>query len=171
MKVPVPLMHYVLYQNNRFLALSLCIGVAVLAGCVTPTLYQPMESYGFIIERGMEGYEDIQVDKNTYRVNFQGNSATNKERVERYAIYRCAELTMEKGYDYFVVISESSATEVSSSSSSGYVSKRSYVDVSSSFSVQKTIKLYKGVKPDDALHAYTASEVLANFADFIERPD
>jgi hypothetical protein len=69
---------------------------AGLAGCAKPALYQPM--------RGEDvGYGEQQLEKNRYRVWFAGNSATPRETVEDYVLYRCAELTLEHGYDYFVL--------------------------------------------------------------------
>ena len=49
------------------------------------------------------GYIAIQVDSSTYRVAFSGQNMT-LENTDRYAFYRAAELTLEKGFDYFVVL-------------------------------------------------------------------
>ena len=126
------------------------------AGCGNPTPYQRMQGGGLLGLGDKEGYEEVQVDGNTFRVNFQGNGHTSKETVERYTLYRCAELTLERGYDYFVVVDESSATDISSSYNYGTES----TDVSSSHSAQKTIKLFRGKKPEGNLAAYEAAEVL-----------
>lgn len=67
-------------------------GLAVLlAGCMTP--YQPHGMTG--------GYTDEKIDEDTYRVSFQGNGNTHREAVLKYFLYRCAELTLQKGYAYF----------------------------------------------------------------------
>lgn len=50
------------------------------------------------------GYTEQRIADDTYYVTFAGNGKTPKEVVERYFIYRCAELTREKGYKYFVVL-------------------------------------------------------------------
>jgi hypothetical protein len=79
------------------------VGVAVLfamailtTGCAT--------GYG---PKGMSGgYEDKQIDGNTYRVSFFGNGHTSGNTVWNYWIYRCAELTREKGFELFSLISE-----------------------------------------------------------------
>ena len=52
-------------------------------------------------ERG--GYSDQQLEQNRYRVTFTGNSMTSRETVETYLLYRAAELTVTKGYDWFVM--------------------------------------------------------------------
>lgn len=69
---------------------------AAIAACAKPALYQPM--------RGEDvGYGEQPLETNRYRVWFAGNSATPRETVEDYVLYRCAELTLDKGYDYFVL--------------------------------------------------------------------
>jgi hypothetical protein len=37
-------------------------------------------------------------------VSFKGNGYTPKDRVQTYMLYRCAEVTANAGYDYFVII-------------------------------------------------------------------
>ena len=49
------------------------------------------------------GYTDKKIDDDTYIVSFIGNSNTPTDRVWAYWIYRCAELTKEKGFDYFTL--------------------------------------------------------------------
>jgi hypothetical protein len=63
----------------------------LLAGCMTA--YQP---------RGMTGgYEEQKLDEDMYRVSFYGNGNTPRAAVLKYFLYRCAELTLERGYAYF----------------------------------------------------------------------
>jgi len=52
------------------------------------------------------GYTDKQLDENCYKVSFWGNQHTKPEDVDKYLLYRCAELSQKKGYDYFSIISE-----------------------------------------------------------------
>src|SRR5438270_4343037 len=68
--------------------------IAVLAGCETP--------YQVIGYRG--GYTDIPLDANTFRVSFEGNGLTSSQTVEIYLLYRCAELTVQRDHDYFVIV-------------------------------------------------------------------
>ena len=49
------------------------------------------------------GYVDDQVDEETYFVSFYGNGNTDGDTVWYYWIYRCAELTKEKGYTAFTL--------------------------------------------------------------------
>jgi hypothetical protein len=63
----------------------------LLAGCMTA--YQP---------RGMTGgYEEQKLDEDMYRVSFYGNGNTPRAAVLKYFLYRCAELTLERGFQYF----------------------------------------------------------------------
>jgi hypothetical protein len=74
--------------------LALAVTVFLLAGCATP--YQ---SGGF---RG--GYKEIQLDENVFQVSFRGNAFVSASRVENYTLLRSAEVAMENGYDYFVIV-------------------------------------------------------------------
>lgn len=68
-----------------------CALALFIAACAT--------SYG---PQGMTGgYQDKQVDEDSYIVSFYGNGHTSEQKVWNYWIYRCAELTLEKGYTVF----------------------------------------------------------------------
>jgi hypothetical protein len=68
--------------------------VTMLAGCATA--YQ---------HRGLTGgYRDTKVDDSHYIVYFDGNGYASKDRVWYFWIYRCAQLTREKGYTYFALM-------------------------------------------------------------------
>ncbi|MFT7359408.1 CC0125/CC1285 family lipoprotein [Parasphingorhabdus sp.] len=74
--------------------------ISLVTGCMTATPYQP-EISG---KAASGGYSDERLSENRYKVNFTGNSLTSRDRVEGYLLYRAAELTVENGYDYFVII-------------------------------------------------------------------
>jgi hypothetical protein len=67
-----------------------CI-IFIVAGCTTA--YGPESMTG--------GYRERLIDDNTYIVSFFGNGHTPEQQVWNYWLYRCAELTLEKGYNYF----------------------------------------------------------------------
>lgn len=71
-----------------------------LAGCATPTPYQPDEPG----HRIAGGFSEERLAGDRYRVTFSGNCFTSRERVERYLLYRAAELTLEKNYDWFSIV-------------------------------------------------------------------
>ncbi|UAK23837.1 CC0125/CC1285 family lipoprotein [Sphingomonas nostoxanthinifaciens] len=72
----------------------------LLAGCATETRFRPATGHGF----DRAGYSERQIEPNRYLVNFAGNSVTSRDTVERYLFFRAAQLTLEKGYDYFVTV-------------------------------------------------------------------
>lgn len=49
------------------------------------------------------GYSDQKIDETHYRVKFDGNGHASKDRVWGFWMYRCAELTREKGFAYFTI--------------------------------------------------------------------
>jgi hypothetical protein len=52
---------------------------------------------------GAGGYSDQQIESNRFRVNFVGNSMTSRETVETYLLYRAAQLSTERGFDWFLM--------------------------------------------------------------------
>lgn len=78
--------------------ITLALAVA-LAGCTTATPYQPLQGG----RQASGGYADEQIEANRFRVTFSGNSMTSRETVERYLLYRAAELTRQRGFDWFVM--------------------------------------------------------------------
>lgn len=70
-----------------------------LTACTTATPYQPLAQRGATTG----GYFDEQIEADRFRVTFSGNSMTSRETVERYLLYRAAELTRQRGYDWFVM--------------------------------------------------------------------
>lgn len=53
-------------------------------------------------KRGLTGgYHEVRVDDTHYVVSFDGNGFATKDRVWYFWIYRCAELTRQKGYVFF----------------------------------------------------------------------
>ncbi|TAL36237.1 MAG: hypothetical protein EPN98_05220 [Phenylobacterium sp.] len=76
---------------------ALLAAAALLAGCATVTPYQPQVSRGSVTG----GYTDTQVEPDRLRVSFAGNTLTSRETVEVGLLYRAAELTLARGYDWF----------------------------------------------------------------------
>src|SRR4051812_21264199 len=58
------------------------------------------------------GYTEAPIDETTWQVTFGGNEATAPEVVERYALFRAAEITVEKGYDYFIVMDKANNADL-----------------------------------------------------------
>jgi len=73
---------------------------ALLAGCATS--YGPSGATG--------GYKETKIDDDTFQVRFDGNGNTPRDKVTNYWIYRCAELTVQNGYQYFTQVSQTPKT-------------------------------------------------------------
>lgn len=87
-------------SRSRAVAVALALASAsILGACTTATPYQPATGRG----EYRTGYWDEQIEADRFRVTFAGNSLTSRETVERYLLYRAAQLTVERGYDYFVL--------------------------------------------------------------------
>jgi hypothetical protein len=67
--------------------------IMMLASCATA--YQKSGLTG--------GYGETKIDDSHYVVYFNGNGYTNKDRVWYFWVYRCAQLTLEKGFFYFSI--------------------------------------------------------------------
>ncbi len=78
--------------------LTLSMAALTLFACETIPTYHPAGSLGD------SGFSDQKISDNQYRVTFQGDASTPRHKVEDYLLFRAAELTQEKGDDYFVVI-------------------------------------------------------------------
>jgi hypothetical protein len=81
-------------------ALAAMAAALALGGCMTATPYQPATGTG----QYRTGYSDEQIEDNRFRVSFAGNTLTARETVERYLLYRAAELTVQHGFDHFILV-------------------------------------------------------------------
>ena len=158
--------------------------LASLGSCAT--------SYG---SKGLfGGFEEMRIDGNTMRVHFQGNGYTSKQTVETYTLMRCAELTQENGFDWFLVVdddTEAKDTQVHSgstnySSTSGVAGINSLGNVnygsstsgwtspSATFNIRKydsgvVIKMFSGERPQEAFNGYVAAEVIEFLGPQVDR--
>lgn len=78
---------------------ALASSTLLVAGCATETTYRPATGQGF----NRTGYSDRQIEDNRFLISFAGNSVTSRDTVERYLFFRAAELTLQNGYDYFLM--------------------------------------------------------------------
>jgi hypothetical protein len=70
---------------------------ALLTACATATPYQPNVAG----QKASGGFSETRLEGDRFQVNFAGNSVTSRETVERYLLYRAAEVTVQSGYDWF----------------------------------------------------------------------
>ena len=158
--------------------------VLALGACAQPTPYQPArDGYGFSEQR---------IEDNRYRIVFTGNSLTPLQVVDDYMLYRAAEITLQAGYDYFVVAdkhTDKSTRYLATFSDPGYpyygpyyrgrrfppywyappVETGSYRPIES-FSTSANIVLHRGKKPPDQAEAYDARDVIARLGPTIRYP-
>jgi len=85
--------------GRKAVVAALATSTLLVAGCATETRYRPATGQGF----NRQGYSDRQIEPNRFLVSFAGNSVTERDTVERYLFFRSAELTLQQGFDYFVM--------------------------------------------------------------------
>ncbi len=86
--------------SRAAVGLTLVMALAVSA-CATVNPYRPATSrYG-------SGFSEQRLEENRFRVTFKGDSATRRPDVEDYLLYRAAEVTLQSGFDYFVLADRS----------------------------------------------------------------
>ena len=83
--------------------LSTLLLIAIISACATS--YQKLGSTG--------GYSETALAENVYRVNFAGNAYTSLENSDDYTLLRCAELTLEKNYKYFIIVDSNRTSLIS----------------------------------------------------------
>lgn len=85
--------------GRKLVLAAMAASTLLVAGCATETTYRPATGQGF----NRTGYSDRQIEDNRFLVSFAGNSVTSRDTVERYLFFRAAELTLQNGYDYFLM--------------------------------------------------------------------
>lgn len=77
--------------------------VIFLQACSTP--YQKEGFTG--------GYTELQLDDNVFRITFRGNAYTSRENTSDFTLLRSAEIALNHGYKYFVIIDAKEYTKQS----------------------------------------------------------
>lgn len=94
----------------------LLISFFILSACATTAgsnLYYPATV------SGSDGYSDIQLDKNIFRVSYHGADNLMADEAEELALLRSAELTMKNGFTHFAIVDGVSRTDGTQSSGVG----------------------------------------------------
>lgn len=126
-------------------------------------------------EGGGSGYSEMSLGNDMYKVTFQGSSVIDSDTVYNFFLRRCAEITAEKGFDFFAFVdqSDSSKTRIENPTIDTYPynyrsNRRYYQYPAPSYTITEysrhgVIKLFKkGQQPPTAIEA---KEVLKNFKD------
>lgn len=152
----------------------------LLGACAAPqpSLYAPLA--------GRDGYADEELGKGLYRIKFQGNSVTSKERAEDYALYRAAELTLELGAFRFIVHDRLTEqfTKVTRETYDPYpygygprwyrrpgYGLHNFQYETTTYQAELTVEPFTGIAPRNAGKVYEADEVIRRLGPRIERPE
>lgn len=117
---------------------QIVILIALTYGCATS--YQP---HGFT-----GGYSHKKLNRDIYEVTFSGNGYTGASTVRAYALRRAAELAIEKGYDYFIILNNNQDTDYSVQNSNN---QTSLISKSSASVVVKMF--FSGEQPENSINA------------------
>jgi hypothetical protein len=132
----------------------------------TATPYQLAGKNGF-------GFTETQIEDNRTRLSFSGNSSTELTTVKKYVLFRAAELTLQRGYDYFFIVDRGVDT-TQEYRVSGPVRPRlgggTLEQSDASYQQIADVTMFKGQKPAIFPNAYDAREVKDNLEPSIQRP-
>ncbi len=80
----------------------------LLTACASPspTVYAPMS-----VTASGTGYEDVRIENDRWRVTFTGGGNASEAQVERLALRRAAELTLQNGFEWFEVVDRRTGRE------------------------------------------------------------
>lgn len=138
---------------------------------------------------GAQGYSEQVIEADRYRVTYTGDERQTAAEVRDLATLRAAELTMEKGGDWFEVVSDETNQDVEITDrlgSRGYATRPGYTrscgllgcttraypvrvidggrdtEAESIYDHSIEIVIHEGEKPADNNRAYNAAQVAAN---------
>ncbi|MBL8531400.1 MAG: hypothetical protein JNK94_06675 [Hyphomonadaceae bacterium] len=162
---------------------------AVLGACATATPYQQASA------NAPYGFQEQTIESNRVRINFRGNTLTDRATVETYLLYRAAEVTLERGFDYFIVANRNTDEDTRLQPTGPHLRPRfgfdywyfsprrgwspwydpfwaepsSYREVTRYEAVAE-IAMFHGAKPQNDANAFDAREVQTNLQGQIVRP-
>ena len=102
--------------GRGLMAAALASATLLAAGCATETTYRPATGHGF----DRTGYSERMVEPGRWLVSFAGNTVTPRDTVERYLLFRAAELTLQQGNDYFVMVDRDTNRQTRTYSTPGF---------------------------------------------------
>jgi hypothetical protein len=152
---------------RKFLFATAAIALFATGASAETTIYQPVSQ-----SRNHTGYAETQVDYNRMRVSFSGRAGSSRETVEANLLYRAAELTLQRGYDFFVIV-DHNVEATSEFQTVGPplppIAPRRYRE-EVRYDATSDILLFHGATPVNTPAAFDARAITANFATQIQRP-
>ncbi len=96
----------------------LAIFATILTGCATS--YQKQGFTG--------GFSETRLGKNIFKVTFNGNVYTSRERASDFALLRSAELALKNGFKYFIIVNSEkyAKTETYTTPTTSYTTGSAY---------------------------------------------
>lgn len=124
---------------------------------------------------GRYGYAETLLEPNRVRVSYNGDTLTPRETVESYLLYRAAETTLQRGFDYFIIASadvdEHSEFQNTAGGGPRRLAGASFREVSR-HNATADILMFEGAKPPHIANAYDARAVRQALGErVIQRPD
>ncbi len=162
------------------------LGAIALGACATTTPYAPAANGG-------DGYSQQKLEQDKYRIVFSGNSLTDRVTVENYVLYRAAEVTLDSGNDYFIMLEDSADVRSSFRTTGtafggggfgrrgffyggfgnrfggGFGSTSSTTRQRNEYTIGAIILVAKGEKPANNPTAYDARSVIESLGPSIQR--
>lgn len=127
----------------------LLLAALCTTGCATP--YQNSGLTG--------GFDETVLGDNVFQVSFKGNAFISASKVADYALLRSAEVALENGYHYFVIVDEDSY------SASGTISAPT-TTYAASYGKSATFNTYGG-----QVSSYSKASSVNTIVCFVEKPD
>lgn len=119
------------------------------------------------------GYAEMQIEPNRVRVTYNGDTLMPRETVETYLLYRAAETTTQRGFDYFIIVSADIDENVEYRSTAGarpLLTGATFREVSR-HNATADILMFEGDKPPSIANAYDARAVQQALEDRVtQRP-
>lgn len=171
-------MHWCLAKLR--VASVLVIGSLGISACGTATPYQAAVDG--------KGYAEQAIEEDRFRVTFAGNTLTPRETTENYLLHRAAEVTLQRGFDHFVIVdrdTERTTRFISTTDGFGGFGRfrgfhrgfgvggftTTTTRPRSSYAAYANIVMRDGDKPAGDVNAYDARDVLAQLSPMITRGD
>lgn len=146
--------------------LIMAAAAALATACASQTPVYESRSDG-----SRYGYAEMLVQPNRLRISYNGDTLTPRETVETYLLYRAAESTLERGFDYFAIAAHD-ARENSRYETIGGRPRFGGVTVRqiSNHTAMAEIIMFEGEAPPPVANVYDAREVVQTLDTRILRP-
>jgi hypothetical protein len=121
---------------------------------------------------GRYGYAEMQLEPNRLRVSYNGDTLTSRETVDTYLLYRAAEATLERGFDFFVIVAHDIDETSRYDALAGgrpRLAGASFREVTSHTAMADII-MFEGEAPPPLANVFNARAVKQSLDSHIQRP-